>query len=259
MRYAGVRESFRTAISSLRVRRTRAFLTILGIVIGVATVITIVSFIAGLDRAVEKEFASIGSDVLYIGKYPWIWTGKWYDYRRRPNITVDIADRLRERLTYAEYVVPEITENGSVSYRSTTVEDVNIVGTSQDYIYIENAEVKMGRFLSEIENARKRHSVVLGWGLFDAFGSDQGIVGKRVYINGRPFKVVGVLARRGRAFGRERDNMVYIPIKTLLKYAKHRQRRSVNICVKGRSIEEIGLLREEVISAMRVRERLLDK
>ena len=244
-------EGIRIAYDALRAYKMRSILTTLGIVIGVTTVITIVALIQGLNQAFSSEISSLGTDTVYIQKFPWTMQGDdWFKYRNRPNITVEEADRVKELSHMVSAVAPEIETRRTIKYREKTVENVVITGTTDDYLITANANPEIGRFFNTNDVTSNRPVVVLGSEVSDLLFGQSDPLGKRVTIGGRKFRVIGVLGKKGSFLGFNQDILAIIPIGAF-QSAFGSQRRWVTIEVKAKSPQLIEETQDELTGIMR--------
>jgi len=207
-------EGIKIAASALRSYKLRSILTTLGIVIGVTTVITIVSLIQGLNKSFEKQISAIGTDTLFIDKYPWIITSntEWFSYRNRRNIPVSYAGRVKELSNLSKAVAPALYTRRTVKLKERTSERVLVIGTNADYMITSNTLPEIGRFLSETDVKHRRAVCVLGWDVYEALFPNTSPIGKRITIGAKKFKVIGVIEKKGSIFGDSMDSNVCIPI-----------------------------------------------
>ena len=207
-------EALKIALEALRSYKMRSVLTTVGIVIGVTTVITIVALIQGLNQAFTDQISAIGTDTLFISKYSWIISSdtEWWTYRNRPNLTIDLADKVKELSTLAVAVAPTLATRRTIKYKDLQSEGVIIIGTNADYLSTSNAMPIYGRFLSDTDVRHRRDVCVLGWDVYEAMFSKEPPIGKRISIGGKKYKVIGVVEKKGSFFGDSMDNNVIIPI-----------------------------------------------
>ncbi len=205
-------ESIRAAFTSLRGRLLRTSLTMLSIAVGVATIIAIVSIMAGLDEMVKREFSRMGTRVLYISRNQW---GKAF-YRRAPQIGSREIEAL-QRVDLAEYIVPTRETWASLSRGVKNASGLQIVGTNQDYHLVREIPLESGRFFTAYENERGRNVCVLGSEVYkNLFEVGEEAINEYVEIEKVPFRVVGVVEKQGNFMtsmaGLASDNKVFIPI-----------------------------------------------
>ncbi len=205
-------ESMRAAFISLKGRFLRTMLTMLSIAVGVATIIAIVSIMAGLDGMVAKEFSRMGTRVLYISRHQW---GGEY-FRRAPRIGEKEIEALH-RVELAEYVVPTRETWGELSRNEKTASGIQIVGTTQDYHLVRVVPVEKGRFFTAYEAERGRSLCILGAEVCkNLFESGEDPINRYIEIERIPFRVIGVIEKQGNMIanmsGLAPDNKVFIPL-----------------------------------------------
>jgi putative ABC transport system permease protein len=209
-------EGGKIALYSLRAHRLRTLLTTLGIGIGVCTLLAIIGIIQGLNTSFARQLAQLGSNSMYISKFPWVMHGDWWEYRNRRELSVHLVDSLREQVPELSAVAPMTQQNVDVFANGEQLSSVNLVGTTSEYPQVSGYDVADGRFLSEGDNDNSTNVVVLGAdvakGLFPAGSA----VGNSVRLNGRPFRVVGTLQRRGKILGENQDLTAMVPLRTYL-------------------------------------------
>lgn len=242
-------EAVRGALKSLWRHKLRSGLTLLSILIGVATIIVLVSVINGLNKKIATEFETLGTKVLYVNRFPWVSSGRrWAKFRKNPPIT-ETDLRALKNLPHAEYVVPYLQRGTTVRYRQDEM-DITVFGTTWEYPMLRKIDVQMGRFFSYGEDKRGRPVCVIGWEIYHNLFGDEDPIGKWVSLGGINFKVVGVLKRQGRSLTiGTTDDRVFIPYNAF----KHNLggRRGIGIMVSAKSPEDIDELTEEIRYALR--------
>ncbi len=129
-------ESFRMALAAIKANKTRGILTTLGIIIGIVAVATTMTVANGLGNNFKESISSIGSDVLYVSRMPWIFSGNFFQFRNRPNITFKESEKLKHRLHSAAAINPSTGTNKNVKYRATVLENVAVIGTTDKHILV---------------------------------------------------------------------------------------------------------------------------
>jgi putative ABC transport system permease protein len=200
-------ELIRLALSRLRRARIRAALTMLGVVIGVASVVGLVSVGRGTTARITQQLSSLGTNLLTISP-----TG-FSD----GTLTIDDANAIAGLQGLAA-VAPEIEAQGVVATSATNTTSTSVVGTSAQYAQVRAYEVWQGTFLSQIDANHTLRSVVLGASVATNLGLGAEAVGTDVTINGIPFQVVGILQPKGGAGFNNPDDEVLIPLETVSKY-----------------------------------------
>jgi putative ABC transport system permease protein len=213
---AELQESLRISLSALAGHRLRTALTTLGIVIGVTTVIAIVAIIQGLNTSFSASIQTLGAHTLFVDKWKWLnVTGDWWKYRNRKAIGLPELHAILRESKEAVAAAPMSVTLAAVGRGERQLGSVRIYGTSSLYPAATGRGVGFGRFLAEQESDMGAPSVVLGAdvqdNLFPGVPPEQ-VLGARVRIVGRPFKVVGLMERRGKLLGTAMDNNVLIPL-----------------------------------------------
>jgi len=237
-------ESIRSALEAIKTNKLRSLLTTLGIIIGVTTVIAVISVISGLKQQVESAFSSLGANVLYVQKTPWIVGGKGMDWRKilqRKDIGMKEYQALKEYGSSFTYVAPHITRGFDVKRRDKESRGVEVIGTTEDFPEIMNQRVRLGRFLSADDLLYRRDVCVLGNDVITTLFPNENPIGKSVRISGRIFTVIGMLEELGEMMGQSLDNVAVIPYTTMSKFVGSKE--SINIAVLVTDEEES---REEI-------------
>jgi len=252
-------EAFRVATGSLRANKLRTALTLIGIVVGVAAVISVVTIIKGLNQTVAQTFSSQGSTVFTISKNPQIIKSReeFIKSNRRKDVTHDDAEAIQRLCTACWRVGIAANAIETVKYADQKAENVRIRGVEPITMFdIDGVSLNVGRIWTESEGAAGRDICVIGpdmlKNLFNDAPADRA-VGQEVRINGRPFQVLGVLEPLGSIFGFSRDNVIYIPYATYQK--AYGARRSLVVFTQVRSAEEIESAEDQVRTIMRNRRR----
>ena len=239
-------EVLRIAASALWAHKFRAFLTTLGIAIGIFTVGVVMAIIEGLNQSFADQISHLGSDVLYVDKRAWF-QGRdaWLTARQRKNFGIDAVEYISARAEYVSHISPRIFQRGTLKYRDKSLESVAVMGVHSDMIVIAGQEVEVGRFISTIDTQHRKNVTVIGAAVQENLFENIDPIGKRMSINGRKFLVIGVLEEQGSMLGRNLDNMAYVPAETLLKMFGSR-RRNITIALKASEPYLVEEAKEEV-------------
>jgi putative ABC transport system permease protein len=219
-------ETLAMALDNIRAHKFRSFLTVLGIVIGVTTVIAIASILTGLRASVVQFVEEYGTNNIYAFHLS---TGislgpRDRSERTRKPLRPEDGDAIKEYASAVEDVANdgfiEWNFDKTITYAGQTYKQANLEGVSANYGAITNMSLQAGRFISEIDDQHRREVMVIGKGAAEALfpeGTD-GIVGKQVMMNGKPWEIIGVLEpRKGGLIGETEDNSVLIPYRTMRK------------------------------------------
>ncbi len=242
-------ESFKIAIDAIRANKLRSILTTLGIIIGVMTVVTVVSLISGLNKKVTDMFSSIGSNVIYVQKWPWVQTGgEWWKYRGRKDITPEHADAIKKLCSNVELVSPLDGRHLRLKYKDEKTNPVSVNGVTPEYQTITGRDLESGRYITTLDNAHKKRICVIGTDIVETLFPNEDPLNKIVRIGASKFTVVGILEKKGKMLGQSMDNEVIIPFSTFRKLFIRRGREAIAIAIlakdKEEAIDEIrGVLR----------------
>jgi putative ABC transport system permease protein len=210
-------ENVRFALGAMRAQKLRTFLTLLGIVAGVSTVIMMVSFVAGFDRSVTKAFASFGAHLVQFQKYePRFGDDESApeDERNRRDLTLDDAAALKRLAALAAAVSPERYFVGTLDVRTgrAVANNPRAVGATPDYALANNSFVQDGRFLTDADVRHASRVAVIGTDVADVLFPHQDPIGRRITVDGRSYEIVGMLVKKGTFLGGSNDNLLVIPI-----------------------------------------------
>jgi putative ABC transport system permease protein len=252
-------EGVRIAYSGLLANKLRTFLTLLGNIVGIMSVIAVVSLLGGIDTYMRQEVASEGSNLFKIQRVNFLdaiedfekFTEKMLHNR---DITRDDVKALREQLKLAAYVSGEAESSARVGAFGKSVNNISVDGRDSVYPFIEKMPLAAGRHLTEIEDRENAQAVVIGWEVYETLIAPREAIGRIIRIGDKHFKVVGVAAERGRLLGNSRDRFVIIPIGAYRKvFGPH---ESLSIKIAATDIRRLDDAIEEATVAMRIRHNL---
>jgi putative ABC transport system permease protein len=199
-------------LRSMRQNRLRAALSIVGVMIGVATLTAIMSITQGLQVSFARQLAQLGASTLYVTSRPFVVMGDWWRYRNRPKIKLADVAALREHASLLQAVAPITTTSAEVRHLDEYLTLVEVRGTSAEYIETTNLKIHEGRYLSPIDVEYSRPVAVIGAELKERLFRGANPVGASILVAGRRVAVIGSLKSQGKAFGASLDNNVTIPI-----------------------------------------------
>ena len=215
-----VREGVTLALQAIRGNKLRSFLTILGVIIGVTTIMAMVSIIEGLNSSMKSQIAAIGSDVLYVQPFrPGAFVGGLPDsLRRRPWFKPEDAEAIVREAPAVRAAAPLNFVETSLRFGQTQSRATGVAGTSTDYLLTSGVAISNGRFFTETEVEHRAPVCVLGQDHVESLFPHENSVGKTVYIGGKPFTVIGEVEARGKFIGQSLDDIVLVPHTTLEKW-----------------------------------------
>ena len=188
------------SLRGLTSNKMRSVLTMLGVIIGVASVIALVSIGEGARREVVQNFESIGTNILRL------YMNRW-DVR----LTMDQVQELRQRVPDMELVMPEVGWGGQITYEGKQ-RYYGVQGVTEVFPEIRNHDLWAGRFFTAVEDEIARHVVVVGWQVMQDMFAGRNPVGKTISIDQQPFEIIGVLEEKGENMGEGVDRNIFVPI-----------------------------------------------
>ena len=252
-------EGLRIALRAIRANKLRSILTTLGIVIGITSVTAMATVINGVEQNFEEQMSELGTDVLYIEKWPWA-TGpgfKWWNYINRPDIKANLAEVVTDRSRYAVAAVPVVNTGRAVRYQDKAISGVGIQGSTSDYPVVFSVDLSAGRFYNQLEERSGRNVCVIGAGIAEQLFPIEEPIGKMIRIAGVRFQVIGVQARKGTSAEGQGsgDLLIQIPF-SAFKNNFGMARRSVSVRVKVPSPELMVDAKDELTGILRAARRL---
>jgi putative ABC transport system permease protein len=203
-------EILRVALTSIRGNLFRAALTMLGVIIGVAAVITMLALGTGAQRAVEQQLEALGANVITVTT----WMRFAQGIAREQALTTDDAVALRNEARNVSAVAPEQNSRQQVKLGNRNL-NLSVIGTTQDHAVVNGFELQAGRTLTAIDDSSRRRVAVLGGEVPEQLGTDaESLVGRSILVKSLPFEVVGVYRKKGAIGFGNPDDDVYIPVST---------------------------------------------
>jgi putative ABC transport system permease protein len=250
-------EAVTIALQSLRANKLRSFLTVLGILIGVSSVIAVVAITDGLDRYMADKVLELGGRSFSVDKMPAIITShdQWTAMNRRKNIELTDVEWVRRHCDLCSEVGAQQSRGSNAKYGRVKQNNVQITGITENIPRIGSIrDLEAGRHLIQADIDEARAVAVIGTDLVEAFFGTREPIGRELLLDGHPFKVVGVAQKKGSVFGESQDNFAWIPLSAFRKL--YGARRSVTISVEARNMEVFEAAQDQVRVAMRVRRHL---
>jgi putative ABC transport system permease protein len=250
-------ESLSMAFASFRANKLRTFLTLLGVIIGVLTIIAVVSVIQGLNNYVYTKMSFYGANDFAVSKFsPVISSIKDYkEQLKRKDLTLENMRMLRKLCRSCELIGASVETSQNVKYGNQTIKNVSVQGmTTVDHLIGSVLELERGRYFLREDEDRSRYVCLIGADVVEKLFPGLDPIGRWIKVGNQNFEVVGVGQKRGKILGFSQDNYVLIPISTFLKiYGSH---RTISINVHTSSPEKMAQAQEEVRTILRsVRKR----
>ena len=255
------KESLSVALATIATQKLRAFLTMLGVVIGVASVISVAAIIHGLNQHITDKVREIGTQVFFVTRFKAFSFERWTEeIRKRKYLTYEDAVAIRQQCPTVEKATPVLTrallffgQENEIRYLNNRVENPWVRGAEPELVDVLPVyAVKEGRFLTAEENLHAERVCVLGAAIVDSLFGQLDPVGREVRVNGLPFKVIGVFEPHQGLFGGPGvDQFVIIPYRTFEKLYPEIEEVVVGVSVGNPSL--LGKAEDEVVELMRRR------
>jgi len=214
-------EAVRGAARSLQSNKLRSFLTLLGIILATATLIAVMSVINGMNHYIAQNVSDMGADGFRVVRMAMIgnWDPKKYLEleKRNPELSREEFDFLKGNATMVGEIGMESDRQVKVHYGSQQVDGVELDGVTANMVSLANVQITMGRFFTETEDQRRQQVAFIGNDIKQRFFPTVSPLGKTLFVEGRPFDVVGVAKAKGSVFGNSQDNFLMIPIESYFK------------------------------------------
>ncbi len=249
-----LRETVKMALGALRTNKLRSALTMIGVAIGVFSVIGVMTALSVISGSIETGLSFLGSNIFQLAKYPVVNTNDpEAKYANRRNITLEDARsfaRLMEGQAQAICFKVFDRSGKTVGYNRVKLQGYTIVGTNEAFLVANSYPLGYGRNLSVEDVDFARPVAVVGADVEKKLFPNETPVGKTIKVNERPYQIIGVLAEKGSSFGQSQDNMVLVPITRFLEDFG-RVNRTVNIAIQSTSQATYNLTLDKAIGAMR--------
>jgi putative ABC transport system permease protein len=244
-------ETLRLAIDSLRAHKLRSFLTLLGVIMAVTTLVTVMSAIAGLNLYVADRVANLGANVFIVDRFGIITSmDEFQKAQKRPLITFEDYERLRDTMKTASAVSAIDDRNVQTRSGDTKMENTDVMGAAPNFADVRNINVRAGRFLTPADDEHRSEVVFIGSDLATKFFPNVDPIGKTIRAETHTYQVIGVAEPFGSAFGQSQDNYMIIPLNTYMK-EWHRQSDWLTIFVQAPNSEMMQASEDEARMLMR--------
>ncbi len=228
------------AYDALRVNKLRSGLTLLGVVIGVTSVMTIISALEGMQGAIAADLQRMGPATFVVTRMGIVTSDEmFFEKVKRKPITKNMVDLLEKGCSLCEKISPRAFTQARVKYGTQALRDVLVMGATANYIDIVDLDVAQGRFHSFEDDTYRRPVVFIGDQIRESLFEGVDPIGKQLIINGHKYNVIGVAKKMGSSFGENQDNFVAIPLSAYSAQFGE-PRRGLNILVKALTIDQLN-------------------
>lgn len=254
-------ESLRFAWQSVMINKMRTFLSLLGITIGIFSIISVFTAIDSMESYIRKSFDAFGTNTIYLGKWPWMPEGdgeyKWWKYMNRPNLTQSERNEIESMMQDKLVAMSMLTiSTRTAKYDGNSRNSTNIVGVDYDYEKVNAMSVERGRYFSPYECEAGQPVVVIGSVIAEDLFDGVDPVGKQIKIGDRTVNVIGVFKKEGsNMFGFSNDEFIVAPV-NFAKTVANMKYSDVQVVIKSRPDVNFEDFKAEVESVFRRIRRL---
>ncbi len=244
-------ETFRLALESLRTHKLRSFLTLLGVILAVTTLVTVMSVVTGMNVYVADRIANLGANVFLVDRFGIITSNdEWVKAQKRPLIVMDDYIRLRDSMQTAKAVAAAGDRNVQVRSGNVKMDNTDVQGVTPNFAEVRNINVEQGRFINDADDQHHSEVVFIGADVAKKFFANVDPIGKTINAETHSYEVIGVAEAIGSAFGQSQDNFMIMPLATYYK-EWHRQSDWLTIFVQAPSGEMMSATQDEARMLMR--------
>jgi putative ABC transport system permease protein len=253
------RESFIFARTAIAVNKTRTALSLLGITIGIFCVISVLTIVDSIEIELNKSINSLGSNVLFIQKWPWAMGGgdyPWWKYWQRPEASLDELEYIQRNSTTVKDACFMVNVQRTVKYLNSSIDNCNYFSASHDYDKVMDFEISEGRYFTEMESNSGRNVAIIGAEIKKNLFPNTTPIGKRITLGGRKVEIIGVFKREGNdTFGNSHDEVVMTPV-TFARNLIDLRRIGTSIMVRSHDNISLEEMKEELTGTMRAVRKL---
>ncbi len=249
-----IRESYLFALQAIIVNKVRTILSLLGITIGIFSVIAVLTVFDSMESSIRSSLSELGKNILFIQKWPWMMGGgnyPWWKYLNRPEPSISDMNELQRRSNTAEAVAMMFQTRRTVKHLDNSYENITIIGVTYQYDKIMPLDIKDGRYFTRIESSSGRNVAIIGADIADNLFENADPIGRSVKIFGNKLTVIGVLTRQGEgSFGNSTDEQVFVPLNFARNFINIRH-ISTTILIKAKPGISTTELKDEITGIMR--------
>jgi putative ABC transport system permease protein len=250
-------ENFRIALAALRANLMRSILTTLGIIIGVAAVIAVVSIVQGLQYTITEQLQGVGATFIAVSaktdrsNIPGL-------AARQVKLTAEDAQAIEEKVPGVKMMSPFVIGRSAVKYKDRKHNPFMIIGTTENYQDVTNQTVDRGRFLSEVDLENHRKVTIIGPKIAEELNLGPNPLGKEIYIDVYPATVIGVMEKKGQNMGMDFDDIVYIPFSSAVSLFGRNVADQIQIRLQATNPESVEQVKDGITRLLRQRHKVPD-
>jgi putative ABC transport system permease protein len=244
-------ETFKLSLDALRAHKLRSFLTLLGVILAVTTLVFVMSVIAGLNLYVAERVANLGANVFIVDRFGIITSrDEFIKAQKRPLVSMDDYERLRASMRLARAVAAEEDRNVQTRVGDIIMENTSIMGATANFADVRNLNIAEGRFITPADDEHRSDVAFIGSDLATKFFPNVDPLGKTIRVGTHTYEVIGVAEAIGSAFGQSQDNYMIMPMNSFLK-GWHRQIDWATIFIQAPNAEMMSASQDEARMLLR--------
>jgi putative ABC transport system permease protein len=248
-------ETLRIAANALRAHKMRSFLTLLGVIIGVMTVVTVVAIISGLNNYIQEKVFQLNPDVYAVTQFGIITSREqWLEAIKRKKIDWNDFEAVREHCGLCDMVGAQLGSESTVKRGAQKLTRVRTMGVTSNAAEINNLDLETGRFFTTTEEQRSALVVIIGSDVREELFGRLDPIGRMVNVAGQPMRIIGLLRKQGSVLGENQDKVLFMPITAWQK--RFGSRESIDIFVKAKGgVAGVEASMDDVRVILRARRR----
>ena len=249
-----LREAFKLALQSLWGNKMRTILTLIGVVMGVASVIMVITMVNGANRYVATKLSGYGADVFQVSRMPSVIFSAqdYFRYQKRKIVRIEDYDAVRDLCTDCSDMGASLGKSTNVFYNGHSSDNTEIRGYTWTMLSLNNIDIATGRGFTPSDEEHGTHDAIVGYDIVDNILGPGDPIGKEIRVDGIPYTIVGVGERQGKTLGQSQDNWVAVPISTYQQTYGYNDSLNILARVAG-GAEEMERAEDEVRVLMRTR------
>ena len=258
-------EGFRIAWQAINAKKTRSFLTTLGVAMGIFAITGILTMVNSMQTSVSQGLASLGNTTMFVHHFPWADRGDdWYKYFNRPKVSYKDYQRLKAQLRNVEGVTFDVTVRGqSAMAEGKEMSNITVTGSTEDFAVIGDLDLKEGRDFSQMEHHLGSAVCIVGSNVAkNLYGEDKSLIGERIRVGSKRLTIIGVMNPQGSSFfgPPSADEQVFMPYKMVARMFNMYQRNVEKvISIKASAYEQVDEVEAETIGIIRAARGLKPK
>jgi putative ABC transport system permease protein len=247
-------EAVKLALQSLWANKMRSILTLLGVVMAVASLIMVVTLVDGANTYVSTKLVSHGADVFSVGRFPPVIFSaeEYFKYQKRKILRIEDFEAVRDECAECTEVGASVSRSNNVSYNGHSSTDTELRGITWTMVDLNNLDIVIGRGFTPADDDLGTHNVIVGYDIVDNILGEGDPLGKEIRVDGVPYTVVGVGDRQGKTLGQSQDNWVVVPITTYLQTYGHNDPLGIYVRAAG-GAEAMVMAEDDVRVLLRAR------